>query len=266
MLFVHDDEADVFKRAEQGRASSDQDLFFSGDHAPPLIPFFAGGEVGVEDSHVFAKAMHKPPYELWGEADFGNQNDDLFIFGQRLFDGPQVNFGFPTASDSKKQEDFKGIAGGSLTDGFHGFVLSFGQNRAARLLLMFRNLKRGRRGFLTLSFAHFTRGCESQRINLSRRVQIILGHPLEPLHGFFTNGGFVHDGTHIFNHFNFRWNFIAGTDQNATGLPSPQRNLDAGAGLNLTRQIFGKAIGQGPRQGGLDSNLYEFGFYHLNRL
>ena len=59
MFFIEDNQTEIGKRAKQRRARADKNFLFFSDHAPPLIGFFAFGEVRVKDATACGKRREK---------------------------------------------------------------------------------------------------------------------------------------------------------------------------------------------------------------
>ncbi len=64
MLFIDDDEAQIFDRREDGRAGADDDARFAAADAIPLLGALVGRERGVQQRHAVAEGASAtaPPW------------------------------------------------------------------------------------------------------------------------------------------------------------------------------------------------------------
>jgi len=69
---VHDDEAEIFERREDGGARADHYARFAVAGAPPFAGAFAIGQGAVQNGDLFAEASAHEAADPEGERDFGD--------------------------------------------------------------------------------------------------------------------------------------------------------------------------------------------------
>src|ERR1043166_7829425 len=103
LLFVHDDETEIFDGRENRRTCSDNDAGFTVADAPPFACTFDVAESGVQDGYAF-EARSKPGTALAAnpkrECDFGHQDDGGFAARERFLHSAKIDFGFAAAGDA----------------------------------------------------------------------------------------------------------------------------------------------------------------------
>src|SRR5580658_2975467 len=100
LFFIHDDQAEIFERRENGRARADYYARFAVADAPPFAGAFAIGQRAVQDCDLFAEAGADQAANPEGERDFWDQDDCGFAAGESGFDRAEINFGFTATGDA----------------------------------------------------------------------------------------------------------------------------------------------------------------------
>src|SRR5580704_6108874 len=126
LLFVDDDEAEIFERREDGGARADDDASLAVADAPPFAGALDVAERGMKNGDAF-EASAEPGAALTtypqSESDFGNENDGGFSAREGFLDGAHVNLGLAAAGDAIEEEcaefaefeaGFDGVEGGFL--------------------------------------------------------------------------------------------------------------------------------------------------------
>jgi len=102
VLLVHNDEAQVGQRREDGRAGADDDVALAGAYLLPLHVALAGGEARVHHGDALkahAEALHR----LGGQCDFGQQNNRRTALLQDPADGADVELGLAAVGDAVQE-------------------------------------------------------------------------------------------------------------------------------------------------------------------
>ena len=107
LLFVDDDQAEIFERREDRGARADDDAGFAVAHAPPFAGALDVAERGVQNGDAF-EARAKPGAALTAnpqsQSDFRDQDDGGLSARQRFLHGAQVDFGFAAAGDAVEEQ------------------------------------------------------------------------------------------------------------------------------------------------------------------
>lgn len=103
MLFVDDDEAEIGNGAEDGRASSDDDLHLAAVEFLPSVVPLSMGETMVEDGDLFTEAAPEPLDGLRCKSNFGNEEDGTLFEGESVFNRLEIDFCFAAACDTVDQ-------------------------------------------------------------------------------------------------------------------------------------------------------------------
>ena len=103
LLFVDDDEAEIFERRENRGARAHNDARLAVANAPPFAGAFDIREAAVQNGDNRAEARADQPAEPERERDFRNQDDRGFSARKRRFDRAQIDFRFAAARDAVKQ-------------------------------------------------------------------------------------------------------------------------------------------------------------------
>lgn len=127
VFFIDNDESEIGKRGEDGRASSDNDTCFSGPDTVPFVEAFALGKVGVKNGNFidhFREAGFEALDGLGGEGDFGNKNNDILAEVECLLGGLKIDFGFSRSCDAVEKDGVWWLfAIEAFGDGLEDFVL-----------------------------------------------------------------------------------------------------------------------------------------------
>ena len=127
VFFIDNDESEIGKRGEDGRASSDNDACFSGPDTVPFVEAFALGKVGVKNGNFidhFREAGFEALDGLGGEGDFANKNNDILAEVECLLGGLKIDFGFSRSCDAvEKDRVWWLFAIEAFGDGLEDFVL-----------------------------------------------------------------------------------------------------------------------------------------------
>ena len=123
MLFVDDDEAEVFDGREDGGAGADDDAGFAVSNTVPLLGALLGGEGGVEQSDVGGEGVMQLRGHGGGEADLGDEEDGGFSLVESAAHGGEIDGGLAGAGDAVEQmrAEFGGFDRGG--DGVEGGLL-----------------------------------------------------------------------------------------------------------------------------------------------
>ena len=70
LFFIHDDQAEIFERREDGGARADYYARFAVADAPPFACSFGIGQCAVQDGDLFAEAGAHQAADPEGERDF----------------------------------------------------------------------------------------------------------------------------------------------------------------------------------------------------
>ena len=126
LLFIDDDEAEIFEWRKDGGARADDDAGFAVADAPPFASALNVAERGVQNSDSF-EARAEPGTALathpQSERNFRDENDRGFSARERFLDGAHVDLGLAATGDAVEEEDaefakleasFDGVEGGFL--------------------------------------------------------------------------------------------------------------------------------------------------------
>ena len=103
MGFIHDDNAYVPKRHEQGGAGADDDGNFAVPGFFPLIYPLPHGKAAMGHADRIPKAGNKPLQNERGQGNFRHQNDGLLPFFQHFRNHLHINLRFAAAGDTVEQ-------------------------------------------------------------------------------------------------------------------------------------------------------------------
>ncbi len=123
VLLVHDNQAQVFDRSKDGRASADHDAGFAFANAVPLLAALFGGESGVEQGDFGSEGVVQLGGHGGGEADFRNQQDRGSAGVERATHGREVDRGFTGAGDAVQQKGTESTRLYGFGDGGEGGLL-----------------------------------------------------------------------------------------------------------------------------------------------
>ena len=104
MLLVHDDQADVRRGREEGRARADDDRALAASHQFPLGVAFGIFEARVEDRDLTGETIGEPGDDLRGQRDLRHQDQRLPPGTHRRPGGAQIDLGLARAGDAVQQE------------------------------------------------------------------------------------------------------------------------------------------------------------------
>ena len=105
MLFIHNNQAEVFKRQEQGGARTHNHRRGAVCRSMPCQAAGALADFGMPDGGLCAKATGKALHPLGGERNFRQQDQRLFALFQTGGNSFQINLGLAGASDTFQQRD-----------------------------------------------------------------------------------------------------------------------------------------------------------------
>ena len=111
MLFVDDDDAEVFKRGKQRGAGADHNGRFAVFRLQPGRETFAVIEPGVQDFHRRVKALAKTGDGLRRQADLWHHHQRLAPLRQHILQHAQIHFRFPGAGNTRQQPGGEAIGG-----------------------------------------------------------------------------------------------------------------------------------------------------------
>ena len=103
LLFVHDDEAEIFERREDRGARADHHARFAVAHAPPFARAFDIGQPLCSMATLFAEARAHQPPDPQRERDFRDKHDCRFAARERRFDRAKIDFRLAAAGDAVQQ-------------------------------------------------------------------------------------------------------------------------------------------------------------------
>ena len=111
LLFVHDDQADIFERREDRRARAHHHARFAIAHAPPFPRALGIRQSAVQDRDAFAKSRPAKPRGPERQADLRHQQQRRAAARERGLDGAQVDLRLAAAGDAVEQpgDEFAGI-------------------------------------------------------------------------------------------------------------------------------------------------------------
>ena len=104
MFFIHDDEAQVRRRGEDGGTGSDGYPHVAARQAAPFVEPFTPGKPAVEHRECGGEARGEALHELRGQGDFRNQDDGRPALLKDRGDRPHVDFGLAAARHSVQQD------------------------------------------------------------------------------------------------------------------------------------------------------------------
>ncbi len=104
MLLVHDDEADVAQRGEDGRAGTNHHTGIATARLLPVAPPLGQAEAGVEDSQGCPEPSAQVRHQCRGETDFRHQNQHLATRLQGCSRRPQIDLRLAGSGDSVQHE------------------------------------------------------------------------------------------------------------------------------------------------------------------
>src|ERR1700690_4139944 len=100
LLFIDDDEPEIFERSENGGARPNHNFRFAIAHAPPLAGAFDIRQSAVEHGDGGSEARADEAADPESERDFRDEHDCGFASGKRRFDGPEIDLRFAAARDA----------------------------------------------------------------------------------------------------------------------------------------------------------------------
>ena len=89
LLFIDDDQAEIFERRENGRARAHHDAHLAVAHAPPFAGALDIGQAAVQYRDAFAETRAHQAADPERQGDFRNEHDGRFPAGERRFDAPR---------------------------------------------------------------------------------------------------------------------------------------------------------------------------------
>ncbi len=105
MLFVHDDQPQVWLRGEDGAARPDDHGVVAIADAPPLVELLAQRQTAVHHRHLAGEALGEAPHRLWRQGYLRHQNDAPLAQGHCLLQGLKVDLRLAAAGDAMQEED-----------------------------------------------------------------------------------------------------------------------------------------------------------------
>ena len=111
MLFVDDDDAEIFKWGKQRGAGADHNGRFAIFRLQPGRETFAVIEPGVQHFHRRVKALAKSGDGLRRQADLRHHHQRLAPLRQHILQHAQIDFRFPGAGNTRQQPGGETIGG-----------------------------------------------------------------------------------------------------------------------------------------------------------
>ncbi len=103
LLFVHDDEAEIFERRENGGARAHNDARFAAAHAPPFAGAFDIRQAAVQHGDACAESRANQAADPQSERNFRHEDDGRLAARERRFDRAEIDFRFAAAGDAVKK-------------------------------------------------------------------------------------------------------------------------------------------------------------------
>ena len=108
LLFIHDDQAQIFERREHRRARSHHDARLAAPHAPPFARALHFRQRAVQHGNARAEPRAAQPPHPQRQRNFRNQNQRRLVPRERRFHGPKIHFRLAAAGNAVEQAHLKG--------------------------------------------------------------------------------------------------------------------------------------------------------------
>ena len=103
LLFIHDNQAQIFERRENCRARSHHDARLAAPHAPPFARALHFRQRAVQHRDARAESRAAQPPTPQRQRNFRHQNQRGLVPRERRFDRAQIHFRFSAARDAVEQ-------------------------------------------------------------------------------------------------------------------------------------------------------------------
>ena len=107
LLFIDDDQAQIFERREHRRTRSHHDAGLAAPHAPPFARALHFRQRAVKHRNARAEPRAAQPSDPQRQRNFRHQNQRRLVARERRFDGAQIHFRLAAAGDAVEQAHFE---------------------------------------------------------------------------------------------------------------------------------------------------------------